>query len=133
MPSLLTESQLEDNILTLKDNIDAFEQDNQYSLAFFNAWCFYDHITRMPSINGLLDTIEPYIPLNLDTGALDAFIQTAQEQERMEGCADAFMLKARVDFVDSLQKANTPERWSRLVGICGAIRDIKEQLWLLVR
>ena len=128
MLHLLTDNQLQEHIMTLKDNIDGFDS----GVVFFNAYSLYSHITRLPGLNGLLDELEPYIPLSLNAESLDMFVYAAQKQERMEDCADYFMLKARVDFVNSVQKCDTPERWAQLLSVCGAIRDIKEQLMMLV-
>jgi hypothetical protein len=132
MTALLSDGQLQEHIMSLKDNIDDFDQGYR-KLVFFNPFSFYDHVIRYPMVNGLLDTIEPYIPLSLGAESLELFLYAANQPEPAENYADYCMLKARVDFVDSLQKANTPERWARLCGICGAIRDIKEQLLLLAR
>jgi hypothetical protein len=131
MNDLLTERELNENIMELKDNIDEYGEYNQYKLVFFNAYCFYDHIIQIPPVSELLDALEPYIPLSLNPAALELFIHSVQPETFTDECADVFLLKARVDFIHSLQKANTPERWSHLVGVCGAIRDVKEQLLLL--
>jgi hypothetical protein len=131
MPSLLTEIQLQENIISLKDSLDEFDHASGRKLFFFSSFCFYDHFCRFPSVNGLLDRVEPYIPLSLGAESMEMFIHAAGQESEMETYADYFMLKARVDFVESLQNANTPERWARLLSICGAIRDIKEQLLLL--
>jgi hypothetical protein len=130
MPALLTDRQLHEHILALKDNLDDYDQDHSHKLAFFNAYSFYDHVTRQPVVAHLLNAIEPYIPISLNPSALEMFIHAAGDCGQTEDYADLFMIKARVDFMDSLQKANTPEEWSRLVGICGAIRDVKETLYM---
>ena len=131
MHDLLTDRELNEHILELKDNIDGYGEQNQHKLVFFNAYCFYDHIIQIHPVDTLMDTLEPYIPLSLSPEALELFIHSAQPETFSDECADVFLLKARVDFLDSLQKANTPESWSHLVGVCGAIRDVKEQLLLL--
>jgi hypothetical protein len=131
MPYFISDNQLRENILTLKDSIDDFDGSHQ-KLIFFDAFSFYEHFCQHPTVRRLLDAIEPFIPLSLCADSMQDFIESASDQNRMEACADFFMLKARVDFVDSLQKANTPDRWARLVDICGTIRDIKEQLNYIV-
>jgi hypothetical protein len=127
MPYLLTDDQLQSHILSLKDRLDDFCLQNR-KVVFFDALSLYDHMKRQPRVTEILDEIEPYIPMSLGEESMQLFLQAAYETEANETAPDSFLHKARSEFVKSLCDAETPDAWARLLSICGAIRDIKEQL-----
>lgn len=124
----------------LSQAVTHFEKNNARKLIFFNDLCFYDHLRRFPpecgiqdidSVDELLDTLEPYIPLPLTEDNFNLFIRAASETDNPQ-LPDYFTRQARVDFVSMLRRADTPERREWLINLCDAIRVLKNNVAGLV-
>jgi len=127
----ITEQELNTSLARLKRSINGICSQLPKNIVFFNAVSFYFHIKDLPcygrlSIDELINRIEPYIPIRLTQEMFDMFLDNILAAKNGEELNLELMIKAKGDFVYSVQEANTPEEWAVIVNTCESIRQVKE-------
>ena len=140
-PAALSQSQLISLMNLLKQTLAYFDNRHSHNVAFFDDWCFYEHICnfnipykqnipkgkkrKQATVGALLDVLEPYIPFRLSDENFDMFMRAAF---RPEEPSTKLVHKARLDFVMALRDIKEPSQWEQTLSVCEAIRALKEEL-----
>jgi len=127
----ITDKELGAYLTWLKKAVNSIGSQLPKNIVFFNAISFYFHIKDMPcrgrlTIDELLDRIEPYIPIRLTQEMFDMFLDNILAAKNGDDLNMELMIKAKGDFVFSVQEANSPEAWAVIVNTCESIRAMKE-------
>lgn len=132
MTKKLTENELTSYLEVLKNILQNFDYSSIPNIIFLNMESFYSYIDNYCSNNSktikeIMSAIEPCIPLTLcvDDSTLELFIQasTSYSQEDIKKMEELFYKRARIDFMDTIRKANTKDKWDFILQTCQNLRQ----------
>jgi hypothetical protein len=134
MKELLSDMDLVSSLENIKEEVQGMECLNDGKVIFLNLDSFYSYIDDMSfihrgrgsSLKHYLTRIEPYIPISVSEKYIELFMAAANRKDSVfTEDINKFLDKViKINFINQIYQARTPETWAELLKICRAIRDM---------
>lgn len=128
MTHSMSENELISKLEILKNSLLDFKDYNKSNIIFINADAFYSYIDNFSDdviLSKILIDIEQYIPLSLciDNNTLEIYIKacTTASPTELKKLEDKFYKKARLNFINKISNANTPQDWQDIINACSIL------------
>lgn len=131
MKTILTQDELLERLLVLKDTLQNFDFSILHNTIFINSSSFYSYLSNLTcggernlTLGELLQEIECCIPFALTDNSFEIFITAANEttEEKMEALRKGFIEGCKMDFLYLILDADSTEKWQNIVQMCEKLR-----------
>jgi len=137
MDTILTEEELTNTLLDLKQALSIFKAPELHNITFINLNSLLRHAdvsagtSAAPhdNLTALLERISPYIPLAITGKNIEAFMAAAlqNDEQELRKLESAFVHDSKIKFINSAFTARTAAEWDEIFSICRTIRLYKEE------
>ncbi|MDR2903487.1 MAG: hypothetical protein LBU77_03150 [Clostridiales bacterium] len=137
MKALLSDEDLVSCLENIREEIQGIESLNDGKVIFLNLDSFYAYIDDVSFIkrgsnSGIkhhLALIEPYIPITVSEKYIELFMTAASKKDTVFGeDINIFLEKViKINFINQIHQARTPDAWAELIKICCAVRDMYDE------
>lgn len=137
MKEILTDMDLVSCLENIKEEIQGLELLNNGQVVFLNLDSFYTYLDdisfikygRGSDLKHRLSIIEPFIPMTVSEKHLELFMNAAEKKDNsVINDLDNFLNKLiKINFLNSIYKARTPQEWEDILQICRTMRDFYEE------
>ena len=135
--TVLSETELVDCLEEIRSEVSAIEFLYNGHVVFLNLDSFYNYLndlttmtTGEPSrLRDLIRRVEPYIPMSVSESHMAMFVNAAinGSEDVLHNIENYFDKISKINFINSVFRAQDEDKWEELIGVCKTMREIKEE------
>lgn len=133
MEKILSRERLQEFLYKIRNTLCSYDYSVVGNVIFFNNDAVYEYLCEIKiedeemTVGAALEIIGPFIPISLTEDSFRFLIESAHSPERMEALEREFSDKNRMEFLQTLTKIASPVEWTNFLGLCEAIRELRER------
>ncbi|MHC1748856.1 MAG: hypothetical protein AB9856_10955 [Cellulosilyticaceae bacterium] len=142
MSRLLTQSELEYHLSSLRTILKDFDYSSLKNIRFINLESLYNYMDTVENnpfkrqysaLQQELDFLQPYLPFTSSDRAANFLneMSTANNDDEVENIKKSYTQKLRMDFLNLARTTTSDHDWDEVIRTCEEIRSHKEEMILV--